>query len=730
VRQQPCTAPTCAGNFLAGGLLVIAALVAYHNSFSVPFIYDDTTAIPGNLTIQHLWPIGPVLSPPASLTTSGRPVVNLSLAINYAFGRTNVRGYHALNLAIHILAALTLFGIVRRTLLGPVLRERFGASARLLALTIAAIWMLHPLQTESVTYTIQRAESLMGLFYLLTLYCFLRSVEKRNQVSSSFAKATEDRGVRCQDTEDQKIGSQLSTLSSQLPALNPLSSVALAKEDQLSTFNSRGWKLASILCCFLGMACKEVMVSAPLMVLLYDRTFVAGSFRQAWQKRRCLYLGLAASWLLLGYLVASTGGSRNGSAGFDSGISWWTYALTQLGAIVHYLRLSLWPHPLIFDYGTNVVKQAVEIIPYALVVATMVAGTIIGLRRWPAIGFAGVWFFAILAPSSSIVPVATETMAEHRMYLPLAAVAALVVLGIYTWAGRLGAYVLLASAFLLGFVTLQRNEDYHSAVSIWGDTVAKLPGNPRAHNDLGEALSVSNRIPEALQQYQEAVRLKPTYPDYHYNLGMALSGLGRVQEALGQFEEALQLKSDDAKTHESYGLALMKSGQAAKAIDQYQEALRLNPDSAEAHINLGIALGQAGQLPEAIAQFEEALRINPDDAKAHNNLGYACLQTGSLEDARAQFEEAVRLNPDFAEAHNNLALALDKLGRTSGAIEQYAEVLRLDPDYAEAHYNLGLDLALLGRIPEAIAQLQEALRLKPDYVQARNKLAQLQTTNY
>jgi tetratricopeptide (TPR) repeat protein len=705
VRQQPCTAPTCAGNFLAGGLLVIAALVAYHNSFSVPFIYDDTTAIPGNLTIQHLWPIGPVLSPPASLTTSGRPVVNLSLAINYAFGRTNVRGYHALNLAIHILAALTLFGIVRRTLLGPVLRERFGASARLLALTIAAIWMLHPLQTESVTYTIQRAESLMGLFYLLTLYCFIRGAES----------------ARTSNAERRTPNAESPTTNYELPT---------TERHRLSGYSSSLWMLASVGACFLGMACKEVMVSAPLMVLLYDRTFVAGSFRQAWQKHRRLYLGLAASWLLLGYLVASTGGSRNGSAGFDSGISWWTYALTQLGAIVHYLRLSLWPHPLIFDYGTNVVKQAVEIIPYALVVATMVAGTIVGLRRWPAIGFAGVWFFAILAPSSSIVPVATETMAEHRMYLPLAAVAALVVLGIYTWAGRLGAYVLLASAFLLGFVTLQRNEDYHSAVSIWGDTVAKLPGNPRAHNDLGEALSVSNRGMEALQQYQEAVRLKPTYPDYHYNLGMALSGLGRVQEALGQFEEALRLKSDDAKTHESYGLALMKSGQAAKAIDQYQEALRLNPDSAEAHINLGIALGQAGQLPEAIAQFEEALRINPDDAKAHNNLGYACLQTGSLEDARAQFEQAVRLNPDFAEAHNNLALALDKLGRTSGAIEQYAEVLRLDPDYAEAHYNLGLDLALLGRIPEAIAQLQEALRLKPDYVQARNKLAQLQTTNY
>jgi protein O-mannosyl-transferase len=710
-HPQPSFAASRAGIFLAGGLLVIAALIAYQHSFSVPFLYDDVTAITANPTIRHLWPIGPVLSPPGGLTTSGRPIINLSLAINYAFGKTDVRGYHALNLAIHIFAGLTLFGLVRRTLLRHAtaqselpecgrgaLTPPTAASALLLAFTVAAIWMLHPLQTESVTYIIQRAESLMGLFYLLTLYCFVRGAEN---CRSGFTPDTS--GIN-------------PDLQSERSSLCPLPSAL--------------WMLASVLFCFLGMASKEVMVSAPLMVLLYDRTFVAGSFRQAWQKRRPFYVGLAASWLLLGFLVASTGGNRNGSAGFSGSITWWTYALTQLQAIVHYLRLSLWPHPLVFDYGTSVMTQAGKVIPCALIIAALVAATVIGLRRWPAIGFVGVWFFAILAPSSSVVPVVTETMAEQRMYLPLAAVVVLMVLGIYAWAGRRGAFALLAWAVSLGLLTFQRNQDYASALSIWSDTVAKWPENFGAHNSLGNALFDAGRKTEAVQQYHESMRLEPNDPRSHYDLAAALLNMGQVQEAVGQFQETLRLNPDQPQAHDAYGLALMKLGQSPQAIEQDQAALRINPEFAEAHINLGVALGKSGQMSEAIAQFEAALQINPDDAAAHNNLGFAYRQAGRLEDARNQFEEALRINPDFDEARNNLALLLDQLGRTTEAIGQYQQLLRLNPSdrsYAEAYYHLGVDLASLGRVPEAIEQFQAVLRLNPDHAQARAKLAQLQT---
>ncbi|HSY54782.1 MAG TPA: hypothetical protein VK785_10065, partial [Opitutaceae bacterium] len=185
-------------------------------------------------------------------------MLNFTFALNYALGDLNVRGYHWFNLLIHTLAGLTLFGIVRRTLLRqgyggqalvrPALSGRFGADAVPLALAVAVIWVVHPIQTEAVTYVSQRAESLMGLFYLLTVYCFIRG-----------ASATGER-------RDSQV-------------IRPLSSCL--------------WLLASVLSCFLGTLSKETIVTAPVMVLLYDRTFVAGSFREAWRLRWRYYSGLA-----------------------------------------------------------------------------------------------------------------------------------------------------------------------------------------------------------------------------------------------------------------------------------------------------------------------------------------------------------------------------------------------------------------------------------------------------
>jgi hypothetical protein len=165
-------------------LILVAGLWAYHNSFRAPLIFDDAFSITRNPHIRHLWPIWDALSPASKSFVGGRPIVNLSLALNYALGGLAVRGYHVFNLAIHLLAGLTLYGIVRRTLLRPGLSERFGASAEWIALAVALLWTVHPLQTEAVTYISQRCESLMGLFYLLTLYWFICGVEGASERES------------------------------------------------------------------------------------------------------------------------------------------------------------------------------------------------------------------------------------------------------------------------------------------------------------------------------------------------------------------------------------------------------------------------------------------------------------------------------------------------------------------------------------------------------------------
>ncbi len=649
---------------LAAVLIGLGVLGAYHNSFTGALIFDDQPAILENPTIRQLWPVWKPLSPPNDQTVSGRPLTNLSLAVNYALSGTDVRSYHAFNLLIHVLGGLVLTGIVRRTLLRPILRERFGRDALPLALVVALLWSLHPLQTEAVTYVVQRVESLMGLFYLLTIYCFIRSVESPRPW---------------------------------------------------------GWRAGAVAACLFGMATKEVMVTAPAMVLLYDRTFVAGSFREAWRLRRWLYLAMAATWLLLVGLVASAGWDRNGTSGFDVGVTPGAYWLTQFEAIARYLWLSVWPHPLVFEYGTFWVRHPVEVVPYALLVVPLAAATLVALWRRSVMGFLGAWFFAILAPTS-VMPGRIQMIVEHRMYLPLAAVIALAVGGSVAHLGRRSLAAFLALAVAAGWLTERRNEDYRSGVSLWLDTVAKRPGNARAHNCLGVVLFDGGRTPEAIQSYETALRLRPDYPEAHNNLGYALTKAGRIPEAIAELGIALRMEPDYAKAHTNLGNALLVAGRIPEAIKHYEAALRIAPDDPKPHYNLGNALLAAGRIPAAIEQYEVTLRIKPDDAEAHFNLGNALFQASRVAAAIEHYKAAERIRPDYAEAHSNHGNALLQLKRIPEAMAEFTAALRINPDYAEGHNNLGAALYQAGRIEEAIQQFEAALRLKPDYGDARHNL--------
>jgi tetratricopeptide (TPR) repeat protein len=557
-------------------LIIAAGVWAYHNSFQGPFIFDDEASILENRTIRHLWPIGEALSPPRWSGITGRPIINLSLAVNYAVGGTRVWGYHALNLVVHILAGLTLFGIVRRTLLQPRLRERFGAAANGLALTMAVLWTVHPLQTEAVTFLSQRCESMMGLFYLLTLYGFIRGAD------------------------------------SPQPRL---------------------WYGLCAAACALGMASKEVMVSAPLMVLLYDRTFLCGSFTEAWRRRWQLYLALAATWILLGYLVTSGGAFSSASSNRFINLGREQYLLTELGVIFRYLRLSVWPHRLCFDYYGPTATTWSSILPSALAMAILLVASVWAWKANSVWGFLSAWFFLILAPTSSFFPL-DSPMYEHRMYLSLAAVVAVATVGgfelgrnllsrqpqtrrVLEWGGT-GALVLV-----LAILTIQRNRDYISEMTIWQDTVEKCPNNPRAHYNLGFPLAQLGRLPEAIGHWEQALRLKPDYAEAHNNLGAAFMTQGRLPEAIGHYEQSLQINPQNAEAQYNLGMALVQEDRPREAIEHWEQALRIKPENVDAHYNLGVALEKLGRTPEAIQHYEQALRIKPDFVQAKNALARA-----------------------------------------------------------------------------------------------------------
>lgn len=522
-------------------LIVAAGLFAYRNSFSGPFILDDLRKIRDNVHIRRLWPLTDTLQ------ETSRPLVQLTLALNYAVGGTNVADYHAVNLMIHLAAALVLYGLVRHTLRREGLRERYGGVADGLAAVAAGWWVVHPLQTEAVTYIIQRGESLMGLLYLLTVYCVTRAADA-------------ERPVR--------------------------------------------WIVGAVTCCALGMATKPVMVTAPFIVLLYDRSFLSGSFTRALRTRGGLYAALAVTWLLLPLCLLNGSADWQTSAGFgwSAEVSPRTYLLTQMVVIVHYLKLVVWPLNLCLDYAWPMARDTGTVLwPAALVVGLGLL-TFETLWRAPRLGFLGAWFFVILLPTSSYLPVA-DAAAEHRMYLPLAALTVLVAVGGYEilarvsrggpayYARGIGWASAVAIAGWLACQTFHRNEDYRSALAIWSDTAAKRPNNARAVTEVGTALVE----------------------------------LGRLAEGIGYYERATQVQPDYVMAYTDWGVALAMQGRLAEAVGKFSEAVRRNPASAYAHYNLGLALAKQGQAEQAVIEYQLALRIDPTFTKARDRL--ACLPT-------------------------------------------------------------------------------------------------------
>ncbi|MBL9201344.1 MAG: tetratricopeptide repeat protein [Opitutaceae bacterium] len=661
------TAPAPARDHRAGTLafwlLAVTATLAYLPSLSGPFIFDDLTSIPDNPTIRSLWPLGPVLSPPHAdgATVGRRPLLNLTFALNHAVSGTDVWSYHLANLAIHFAAGLTLFSLLRRALaLAPATATRADS----VALFTALLWTLHPLQTESVSYVVQRAESLCGLLVLLTIHAFLRA--------STSAR--------------------------------PL-----------------GWHLVSVTACLLGVATKEVAATAPVLVLLLDRALVAGSFAGALRARAGYYASLAASWVLLGALIASTAG-RGGTAGLGVGVTPWGYLWSQALALTRYLGLTAWPSPLAIDHGgTLAFPGAAQAVGCGLLVLGLLAATAVAFKRAPRLGLPGAWFFVTLAPSSSVVPL-LDTMFEHRMYLALAAPLLLVVLGTHSLLGARCRPALAIAILAFGGLAAGRNTLYRSDVALWSDNVARTPDNPRAHFQLAGALLARNRVADAITSYERAVALKPDYVEARHNLGSALLQAGRVMDAVVALEATIRLRPI-AGTHFLLAGAHAQLGRTDAALAAYDAALALVPTHVDARNNRGNLRLQRGDATGALSDYETALRHDPAHVDAHLNAAVALLALHRPAEGLAHCETAARLRPGYGAAHWKSGDALLALNRPASAVERYQAAVQLDPSLLHAWAGLGRALAATARLPEAIEAYERALQLAPDWAQARHHYA-------
>lgn len=640
-------------------VLVLATVAAYSNAFFLPFVFDDQITVVENPSIRTLSPLSQVLSAPAQSSTAGRPLVNLSFALNYAVHGISPFGYHVVNLTMHVLCGLLLFGIVRRTIAlaaaapvevtpmalpaakkrKPSMRasEKTGPAESAAAIswpgadrlpplqvafTSALFWLLHPLQTETINYVTQRTESMMALAYLATFYAFIRG------------------------------------LRSQSPGR---------------------WHAGAVAACATGMLCKESMATAPVTLLLFDAAFLSAGLMPAVKARPKFYAALAATWLVLAVVNIST--PRSNSAGFSTDVGVLTYLLNQGPIILRYFWLTVAPIKLIFDYGLPQPIALSDALPACTIVGALFLGSVALWRREPRLGFLALWVFVTLAPASSIVPIATEVGAERRMYLPLASLAVLAAVLLHRIVTERRTAVIAATAIATVFaaLTFARNGDYADPMRLWQTVLDRYP-HGRAHYSRGMLLK---DIGQTEASYREMEIAAKDFPDAEYAIGFELSMRGRHEEAIAalrRYVAAQPLALNVLRAFNLMGQAHLAMNQPEAAAAAFRETLQRQPGNVDALGGLGDSLVRLQRYDEAITAYQSFLRTTTNRAPAYFNLGMSLAARQRYTEAIGAFRAALAIAPNDPATHANLAEALGRSGNIDGAIAEFERVMALDRD--------------------------------------------------
>jgi Flp pilus assembly protein TadD len=580
-------------------LLAAAGILVFWNAIANPFVFDDFGAIVNNTTIRQVNTA--TLTPPEATPVSGRPLANLSFAISYALGGMDPSGFRALNLAIHIACAILLMSLAGRTLVRSRVRN-----AAWLAFAIALLWLVHPINSEPVDYLTERTESLMALCFLAAMYAAARSHDDGHPIR---------------------------------------------------------WAVIAVAAAVAGVFAKETIAVVPILVIAWDRAFVFPSVGAAFRARWRLYAALSSVWILLAINLVRNG--QTFSAGFaTAGVTPWVYLLNQPAIVLQYLKLVIWPAGFVNYYGWPVQNLTVtQVWPAGIVIVALLALGVIAIWKWPRAGFAGLWFWLILAPTSSIIPIATEVGAERRMYLPVAALLALLVVGGAALARRYrismsaAAASLAIVAGLLSWRTIERNREYSTPLRLAETTLARWP-SPNAHNMMGVELAAAGRHQEAVVHLREAAK---GYPTSHYFLGSELLTLKQHDEAIAELQAFVEAEPNLVATGRArlmMATAFIAKRDPARAIAEAERVLAADPNNADAHGMLANLLAEKQEFAAAVPHYQRFLAARPGNAAAWTGLGVALVAAGDLRTAVSAFQRAADLEPGNPQYQSNLARAI------------------------------------------------------------------------
>jgi tetratricopeptide (TPR) repeat protein len=623
---------------------LIVGLVIYSNTFKVPPHLDDVY-IYADSTLETLL---------SRLTLSNtRLVADATFAFNYWIAGPNVLGYHIFNLIIHVLTAFLVYQLLFQILRlsnsdknYPTTASANGHGAQALpplddnlfwpSFIGGLLFLVHPLATQAVTYITQRYTSLATLFYVASVFCYLKA---RTIVSS-------------------KQGGR-----------------SMAPEQKLF-FNPRhlAWYGVSVLAAVLAMFTKEMSITLPAVILLVEFLFVECSFKNIGM--RAIYLlpilstGLIIPLNHLPVLKApDTASMVEAITNPDKILPRWaekeyltrsTYFFSQIGIIWFiYLRLLVWPwgqnieHDFFVSDGPFYTTTLVAF----LGLLSLIAVAALTIKRYRLLSFGILWFFVTLSVTSSVIP-NTIFVAEHRVYLPMIGLTFIIAaMCRYLKEPRIFWSLTIPIMLILSVLTFMRNQVWKDDLTLWADALKKSPNMSRPYVNYARALHGLGRLEETIAFYERVLTMPavPYKSDLMHKL-YALGNLGAVYAEKGMYQEALNC---------------------------YQAAARLTAPlhASDLYFNMANLFANLKQYPEAIDAYKKAVENNPSNYRAYTNLGWVLMMLERHDEAEAALQEALKYNHRSAETYLNLAILYSKdPNRKTEAIANYNRFLELKPN--------------------------------------------------
>ncbi|MFA5059166.1 MAG: tetratricopeptide repeat protein [Candidatus Omnitrophota bacterium] len=632
-------------------IIVVSAFAAYSRSFWGDFQFDDHAVIVDNPLIKNLD------LPALWEYDRSRFLTNLTFLATYLAFKLNVFGWHLVNLLIHIMTSFFVFLFSFQIFQMPRIKNAWDEdSSFLISLFTALIFLLHPIQTQAVTYIVQRSTVLAGFFYVATLYFFFKGKIERN-------------------------------------------------------FKLYLW---AIVFCFLGMLSKPIIATLPLVVILVQLCFFKDDEPDTGWRERVTFLCFVLPMLAIPLFLFGMGKLTTLVTQSYLNIPQPSYLFTQFNVMMKYLQLLFVPIGQNLDYDFRIVHNIFEFPTYlslaGIFLLIFIATT--SFNKRPLVSFGIFIFFIALLPDSSIFPLA-DVINEHRVYLSCFGFAILLCTILHKFFKDKKAYigVMVAVVAVFSVLTYVRNDLWSNGLRFMQDVVAKSPQKSRPHNNLGYFYFSKGKFQEAQAEYLKALSLDPDYFTARYNLAMVYLETGNIREAEKLLLNLAGQYPDHSSVCLGLGLVAQKKGDFDAAMDSFNRAISLDKFNASAYAGLGNLYSDAKRTGEAKSALQESLRLDPQNPFAHYNLGNIYFTESNFYEALMSYQQAIQLKPDLADALNNLGNVFFYFGDFQKSIENYEKAISHDPSLAQAYFNLANALYESGRLEESRESARQAVKL-------------------